>query len=117
VTCRAISSSDLGREEFDGGHDGLSWRGTVADGLIQLMGNVTLPLAAAKPARVVASPNKRLRKRTPLLYGKEFVAYADRAKKLLSNYRRHNLKSSPRSNTKSVQLVSPAIHVFDRYDF
>jgi enterochelin esterase family protein len=26
-------------QEFNGGHDGLSWRGTLADGLILLMGN------------------------------------------------------------------------------
>jgi enterochelin esterase family protein len=41
-------------QEFDGGHDGLSWRATVADGLIQLMGNNTvkhpLPEPAAKPS-------------------------------------------------------------------
>jgi enterochelin esterase family protein len=40
--------------EFDGGHDGLSWRGTLADGLILLMGSggPTKPLQqqpAAKP--------------------------------------------------------------------
>ncbi len=32
-------------QEFDGGHDGLSWRGTLADGLILLMGRIpTQPL-------------------------------------------------------------------------
>ena len=29
-------------QEFDGGHDGLSWRGTLADALILLMGNAPL---------------------------------------------------------------------------
>ena len=39
-------------QEFAGGHDYLSWRGTLADGLIVLMGNApTKPIqkSAAKP--------------------------------------------------------------------
>lgn len=66
-------------------------------------------------ARVVASGNRRLRDRQPLLYGKEFVGHANRARKLLKGYRQRDSKSPP--NVKSVQLLSPAIHVFDRYDF
>jgi enterochelin esterase family protein len=31
-------------QEFNGGHDGLSWRGTLADGLVFLMGNASTQL-------------------------------------------------------------------------
>lgn len=37
-------------QEFDGGHDGLSWRGTLADGLILLMGNAP-PKTSKQSAR------------------------------------------------------------------
>jgi hypothetical protein len=73
------------------------------------------PCQSVTYARVVASGNKRLRGRQPLRYGKEFVGHADRARKLLKDYRRRGLK--PPSNVKSVQLLSPAINVFDRYEF
>jgi len=66
-------------------------------------------------ARLVASANKRLKDREQLLYGKEFVAHAGRVRKLLKAYRRDGLKSRP--HVKSVQLLSPAISVFDRYEF
>jgi len=39
-------------QEFNGGHDGLSWRGTLADGLLLLMGNASnqsLQQPVAKP--------------------------------------------------------------------
>jgi enterochelin esterase-like enzyme len=39
-------------QEFDGGHDGLSWRSTLADGLVLLMGRAStqsLQQPAAKP--------------------------------------------------------------------
>jgi enterochelin esterase family protein len=39
-------------QEFDGGHDGLSWRSTLADGLILLLGGAftqSLQQPAAKP--------------------------------------------------------------------
>ena len=47
---------DVHFEEFAGGHDYLSWRGTLADGLIVLMGN-----AATKPMQEsAAKPNGKM---------------------------------------------------------
>jgi enterochelin esterase-like enzyme len=47
---------DVHFQEFAGGHDYLSWRGTLADGLIVLMGNVAMKLNQ-EPATKVSLKN------------------------------------------------------------
>ena len=40
---------EVHNQEFQGGHDYLSWRGTLADGLIVLMGSTMEPHEPERP--------------------------------------------------------------------
>jgi len=65
--------------------------------------------------RLQVSAMRRLKDRTSRRYGKEFVAKANQARKLLRGlYGRAGVL--PRTSTRSVKLKSPVLDTFDRFE-
>lgn len=66
--------------------------------------------------RLFSTAKRRLKLRQQLHYGREFVAHAEKARKLLVGFSPWGAKPSKLSKVKSVQVGSPAIHALDRFE-
>lgn len=66
--------------------------------------------------RLLSTAKRRAKLKQQLHYGKEFVAQADRARKLVEGLSRKGPKSSQVTKIATVQVGSPAIHALDRFE-
>lgn len=65
--------------------------------------------------RLVMSAKRRMSRRLPPCYGKEFVAKVDDARRLLRGLSRYVKKPATPVRFRSVQLGSPVMHTLDRF--
>jgi hypothetical protein len=65
--------------------------------------------------RLVMSAKRRMSRRLPPCYGKEFVARVDNARRLLRGLYRYVKKPAKPARLRSVQLGSPVIDALDRF--